>query len=285
VKRIVAGCVIAAALAAAPAFAVHPGNKWVNEPGRMGLVFEDVQFPASRDSVSVHGWWFPSTGHGSTVVLAPHGTGTMADLLPFVPEFGRRGYAVLLYDLRDFGPASPGEVDSLRDVVFASRWVDDTEGALRYARSRSVGEAVFGWGQDLGGPLLLAAAGRARGNADALGVEGLFRSAQEQLLWLGLSQDPAVVDHHRALVDGQDDPIGVITRLRTPLFVVIAQKDEVTPPDVTQAMVSRAGGAVETWLLPVAKHDGAERTPGYFDRLTAYFARIAQQRRRMPQRR
>ena len=63
--------------------------------------------------------------------------GLTADLLPVVSEFASRGFTVMTFDYRDFGPAGPGEADSLVQLAFASRWVNDAEGALRYARSRA----------------------------------------------------------------------------------------------------------------------------------------------------
>ena len=274
------GLLLALVLGATRARAVQPGTRHALDPRATGLLVEDVRFPSARDSVPLNGWWFAGRPNMPVLVLCPHGTGTMADLVPSVVEWSRRGFGVLTFDLRDFGPDSPGAVDSLKDVVFASRWVDDTEGALAYARTRAGGQPVFAWGQDLGGPLALAAAGRRQRNADGIAVEGLFRTAQEQLLWLGMSQDPEVVRRHRVLVDGSDDPAAVMSRLRTPLFVVIAMKDEVTPPDVTKRLVLECGWATQTWVLPAAGHEGAERTPGYYDRLADWFNRTAMIARR-----
>ena len=44
----------------------------------------------------------------------------------------------------------------VRDVIFASRWVDDGEGAALLARARAAGQPVFAWGQDLGASLAVA---------------------------------------------------------------------------------------------------------------------------------
>lgn len=252
---------------APPAHAVRPGAAYALDPRATGLLVEDVHFPSARDSVRLDGWWFAGRPNMPVLVACPRGSGTMADLIPSVVEWARRGYAVLTYDLRDFGPSSAGPQDSLADVVFASRWVDDTEGAFVYARRRAAGSPVFAWGQDLGGPLALVAAARRHGMVDGLAVEGLFRTAQEQLLWLGTSRNIETVRRHRELVNESDDPISALARLRTPLFVVIAGKDEVTPPDVTRAMTASFHWAKVTWELPDAKHDGAERSPGYFDHI------------------
>jgi len=82
---------------------------------------------------------------------------------------------------------------------------------------------------------------------------------------------------HRLYVDPRDEPISTVPVLRVPLFVVLAGKDDVTPPDVTQRVAMRSLSIIDRWTIPAAKHDGAELTPGYFDRLAGWFKRIAMQ--------
>jgi dienelactone hydrolase len=250
--------------------AVQPSEKYATEPGSLGLIFENVHFPSLRDSVPVQGWWFPAAVPGPVVVIFPRGRGNMADLLPCVLEFARRGFAVLTFDPRDFGPGGAGDADSLREVIFASRWVDDAEAAVRFARTRAAGQPVFAWGQDLGASLAVAVAGRQRGVIDGIAIEGVFRTTTEQLDWLGLSQEPSRVRRHRVLVDQRDEPISAASRARVPILAVLAGKDEVTPPQTTELILAANGTSITKWLLPAAAHDGAERTPGYFDRITEW---------------
>lgn len=268
---------VLACVAAVPpaARAVTPSNKHALDPKRTGLPFESVTFRSTRDSVERNGWWFPNRPGAPVVVVCPRGRGTMADLLPSVRELSMRGYTVMTFDYRDFGPGSVGEADTLRTLIFASRWVNDTEGALLYARKRAAGSFVFAWGQDLGGQTAVAAAARTRGNADAVACEGLFRTAQEQLRWNGTSSDPDAVRQHRVLVDGSDEPLSAVSMLQVPLFVVYAGKDDVTPPNVTRDITRRSLSIIDRLNLPAAGHDGAELSPGYFDQLANWFRRIA----------
>ncbi len=255
---------------AGAAGAVQPSTKYAGEPGSLGLVFESVSFPSVRDKVLISAWWFPAASPGPVLVLCPRGRGNMADLLPSVREFARRGFAVLTFDPRDFGPAGAGDADSLHNVIFATRWVDDGEAAVRYARTRAAGQAVFAWGQDLGASLAVAIAGRARGVADGLAIEGVFRTTEEQLNWLGLSQDPALLRRHLVLVDQRDEPVSAAGRACVPMFVVLAGKDDVTPPETTELVTSGSRVGATLWRLPDAAHDGLERTPGYYDRIAAW---------------
>jgi hypothetical protein len=60
-------------------------------------------------------------------------------------------------------------------------------------------------------------------------------------------------------------------RLMVPLFVVLAGQDAVTPPATTQQATQRSLSRVDRWTIPQAKHEGAESTPGYYDRLARWF--------------
>ncbi|MFN8586772.1 MAG: alpha/beta hydrolase [Candidatus Eisenbacteria bacterium] len=260
---------------AAPAQAVSPGAKHAQDPKRTGLPYESVTFPSTRDSVELNGWWFDQPTGAPVVVICSRGHGTMADLLPSVRELAQRGMAVLTFDYRDFGPGTPGPSDSLAQVIFASRWVNDAEGALRFARRKAPGRLVFVWGQDLGSAVAVAAASRAKSNADGVACEGLFRTAQEQIRWNGTSQDVEVQRRHRRLVDGSDEPVSSVPMLQVPLWVVYAGKDEVTPPNVTRDVTRYNLSVIERWSLPAAGHDGVELTPGYFDRLVKWIRSIA----------
>ena len=262
-------------IAATPALAVQPTHKYALDPRRVGVPYETLAFPSARDSVKLTGWWFDGPEKSPVVVLCPRGKGNMADLLPSVREFAQRGFTVMTFDLRDFGPTSASDPETLKTLIFASRWVEDTRGALSYARARAPGRFVFAWGQDLGGPLALAVGAHDKSGVDAIAVEGLFRTVQEQLRFNGTSQIPEVPRRHRMLVDGSDEPISTVPMLRMPLFVVIAAKDDVTPPAVTRDVVRQSLSLIERWTLPSAGHDGAELSPGYFDRVAGWFKHIA----------
>jgi pimeloyl-ACP methyl ester carboxylesterase len=235
-------CLMVALCGAPPAArAAQPGAKHSQSPSDFGLAFEEVGFPAA-DSVRVSGWWFQGPKDAPVVVVAARSTGTMADMLFGVKEFLARGFDVLAFDYRGFGPGNDDAArDTLQYVVFDSKWVDDMVGALRYARGRG-GAHVFAWGQDVGGAVALAAAARERSNCDALAVEGLFRTSQDVLLANGTSVIADVPLRHRRIVEQPDEPFSAVARLQVPLFTVLAGRDSVTAPADTKkiAKIGRA---------------------------------------------
>jgi hypothetical protein len=110
---------------------------------------------------------------------------------------------------------------------------------------------------------------------DAIACEGMFRTLPELLRARGLAQVPGVPERHRFLVETADEPSSTVGSLMIPLHVTVAVKDETWPASVTQEMTSRTLSRVDRWILADAKYAGIEKTPGYYDRLGAWFTRIA----------
>ncbi len=263
------------AAVATPALAVSPSDKHAALPQSLGLEWSAVTFQSSRDGADLTGWWFEGKPDAPVIVLFDRETGSMGDLLPVVGEFAARGFTVMTFDYRDFGPAGPGAVDSLAQLAFASRWVNDAEGALRFARTKAGARPVFAWGQGLGGAIAVAAAARARANTDAVACEGLFRTLPELLRSSGLAQVPSAPERHRFLVETSDEPLTAVPNLIVPLHVILAGKDDVWPSATTQEVVRRSLSRIDRWVLPEAGHTGAEKTAGYYDRLAGWFTRLA----------
>jgi pimeloyl-ACP methyl ester carboxylesterase len=263
------------AMCGGTAFAVSPSDKHSALPKLLGLEWSAVSFASSRDHADLSGWWFEGKADGAVLVLFDREQGSMGDLLPAVREFVARGFTVMTFDYRDWGPAGPGAVDSLVQLAYASRWVNDAEGALHFARKKAGSRPVFAWGQGLGGAIAVAAAARARTNVDAVACEGLFRTLPELLRSSGLAQVPGAPERHRSLVETSDEPLTAVPNLLVPLHVVLAGKDDVWPSPATQEVVRRSLSRIDRWVLPDAGHTGAEQTPGYYDRLSAWYTRLA----------
>jgi pimeloyl-ACP methyl ester carboxylesterase len=263
------------ALGSVPAAAVTPSDKHSALPASLGLEWSAVSFTASRDGADLNGWWFDGKPESPVLVLFDRDSGSMGDLLPVAGEFIARGFTVMTFDFRDYGPAGPGAVDSLVQLAFASRWVNDAEGALAFARAKAGKRPVFAWGQGVGGAVAVAAAARARTNVDAVACEGLFRTLPELLRSSGLAQVPGAPDRHRFLVETSDEPLTAVPNLLVPLHVAIAGKDDVWPATTTQDVVRRSLSRIDRWAVPEGRHTGLEQTPGYYDRLAGWFTRIA----------
>ena len=273
-SRALLAAITGALLLAPHATAVTPIDKYSAMPNSTGLPWSSVDFKSTRDAAQLTGWWFEGKAGQPVIVMFDRDTGSMGDLLGVAKGFVERGFTVMTFDYRDFGPAGPGPADSLVQLVYASRWVNDGEGALRFARTKAGSRSVFAWGQDLGGAVALAAAARNRTNADGVACESLFRTLAELLRVSGLSQFPAVVDRHRFLVETSDEPLSAATGLLVPLHITLGKKDDVWPNAWTQEVARLSLSRVDRWILPEGGHRGMERTEGYHDRLSAWFQRM-----------
>ena len=88
-------------------------------PGQLGVAFENVCLPAHGDSVRIAGWYIPSEGSRRAIVLV-HGkdasrtreldrtsTMTPGEFPELAVGLSRRGFAVLMIDLRGQGESGP----------------------------------------------------------------------------------------------------------------------------------------------------------------------------------
>ena len=273
-----AAAILALLLALAPlsAHAVVPGTRYAEMPDRYGLQFEPVEIP-TPDKATVFGWWFAGRGKSPVLVLAPGATGTMASLLPVAREFHDRGFSVLTFDYRDFGPNGVGPQDSLHYVVRSSRWITDMQGALRFAREKSDSAAVFAWaGPDLPSVAALGAAARDRTLCEGLVMEGVYASADDEMRANGTAVIPEAVQQQAPQMLPRDEPRAAGVMCRVPILLVGGSRDTLTPPAATAILIARGRARLDRFIIPGAGHDNLSSTPGYFDRVCDWVLHMSQ---------
>jgi alpha-beta hydrolase superfamily lysophospholipase len=269
------------ALGAGPARGVTPGGPLPGASGRPELPHEAVTFK-TPDGVRLAGWWFPGPPHAHAVVMAPRGAGTMANLLEATKAMHDLGFSVLTFDLRDFGPGRPGPADSLRYVVLATRWVTDMVAALDYARGRVDSSArVLAWGgHDLPSMVAIAAAARDPHACDALAIEGVPRSTEDVMRRSGTLGIPEAIRQQRFKVMMRDQPAYAAAALEVPVLLLAGGRDTVVTPRDAQAVIASGRGRHDQVLFPRGGHEDLERMPDYFERIAAWFKRMAGYQRR-----
>src|SRR5437867_2925771 len=101
-------------------------------PDAVGLPVTEVEF-TSNDGVALRGWW--NSGDSSMpVIIFVHGLNrSRLELLERAAESNRRGYGVLLFDLRNHGESGKAYttigIFESRDVCAASKWVREKTGS------------------------------------------------------------------------------------------------------------------------------------------------------------
>ena len=264
----VLGAVPVSVLAAAPGAA-----RTAPPPGVDGAA---VRF-TNPEGVQLSGRWYPGPPRADAVVMAPRGPGGTDSLDAAAKQMQSRGFSVLTFDYRDFGPGRPAVPDSLRYVVLATRWVTDMVGALGFARGRvESGAHVFAWGgHDLPSRVALAAAARDSQLCDGVAIEGVQRSSEEIMRLDGTALIPEAVRQLARKVMMRDEPAAAAANLKVPVLLLAGGLDTLTSPGDTQRMFAGGRNRRDRMLFPQGGHTDLERSPDYFERLSAWLRRMA----------
>lgn len=148
-------------------------------PATYGAVYEDVTFTSS-DDLKLSGWYLPNAEKHVTIVVTHGLFRSRYETLERGVDFWKRGYSVLIYDLRRHG-ASQGEFCTLG---YQERF--DVEAATAFARSREPENRIVLFGVSMGAAATLLAASEESG-IEAIIVDSSFLSLRH------------TVAHHLAL--------------------------------------------------------------------------------------
>ncbi|MGC4073551.1 MAG: alpha/beta hydrolase [Nibricoccus sp.] len=217
---------------------------------------ETVTF-SSTDGLLLSGWWMPSPGSDTTVILL-HGHGSnRRQMIGRAKLLRDHGYSVLLYDARGHGE-SAGEL-----VSFGLHEANDLLGALDFARSK--GSRNFGLiGASQGGATIVLSGSRLR-NVKWAVIESVYsdlRTAVDRRCryhahlpgWLlGCLMIPFAEDRVGMSID-QISPRAKISEISFPVFVLSGDRDRHTMTTDTQSLFDAAKPPKELWFVEGAGH-------------------------------
>ena len=232
------------------------------DPAALGLEVGDVEFK-SDDSIPLRGWWNPGDPEKPVIVFVHGLNRSRAEHLERAAASHKRGYGVLLFDLRSHGASGRayttlGVMES-HDVCAARDFLQREAGARPHVL----------WGVSLGASTALLAEKRCPGSA-AIVSDSSFLSFSE------------TIKHHFTLVFRLPSfPIADIviwlTRLRmrftdddgdveaavaglhdVPILFIAGGADVRMPPELARRLASRATSpAKELLVVPGAGHGQA----------------------------
>jgi uncharacterized protein len=233
--------------------------------------FEEVALRAA-DGVPLAAWWLPPR-NGRAVVLA-HGRGANREqLLGQALPLGRRGYGLVLLDLRAHG-ASGGDRSTSGD-----RERIDVEAAVAFAAARGVAPgriAAIGFSI---GALAVADAALADERVGAVVLEAMCPSledlvSREHGRWGALSARPALwalaaAGVRVAAVNPGDRLCALAPR---PVLLVHGARDAEATPAIGERLLRAACGPATLWIVPGAGHGGFDvAAPEELERRLAAF--------------
>ncbi len=232
----------------------------------------------TEDGVTLRGWYVPTTGRRLIVLV--HGLWeSWESVAGPARDLRRRGYDVLVFDLRGHGRSDPARLSMGR------RERRDVRAVLAWAREAGYAPDRIGWvGYSLGGSTLLMEAER-NPALTAVAVDSPFGDL------------PAVLDHQLAIHSGLPRPFnpGILLAAdwafgarssdlipirsarrwgRRPLLVIHGTADDLVPVAQARALAAAAGPDCQAVILPGLGHTDAYRADprGYVDRLDRFFA-------------
>lgn len=211
-------------------------------PSTYGVPYEDVTFESS-DKNTLSGWYVPSTGRQTTVVMSHGLFRSRYELLKRGCDLARLGYGVLLYDLRRHGKSEA----EFSTIGYQER--HDVEGAVAFVRSRAPADRVVLFGVSMGAAATLLAASELDG-VSAVVADSSFMSLSHTVSHhLGLARIPRIpfapmlvwmTASRMAFLPQSFDVEAAVRKIRAPILFIGGTADVRMPIDTVLDPLYRA---------------------------------------------
>src|ERR1051326_5946383 len=242
----------------------HYRERGPTDPAALGLPVTDVEF-TSDDGILLKGWWSPGDS-SKPVIIFIHGLNrSRLELLERAADANKRGYGVLLFDLRNHGESGRAYttigVFERRDVCAASQ----------YVKNQDARRAQIAWGVSMGASSAILAAKQCPGFSAIISDSSFlsFRDTIAHHLTL-LFRLPAfpianlivAITRYRLGLDPEDGNVEAAVRvLDTPILFIAGGADRRMPPALAERMFREARNPLKQILvIPNARHGEAFAT-------------------------
>ena len=230
-------------------------------PEAVGLSVTDAEF-ASSDGIPLRGWWNPGDA-SMPVIIFVHGLNrSRLELLERAGESSKRGYGVLLFDLRNHGESGKAYttigIFESRDVCAASKWVQEKAG----------GRPQVLWGVSMGASSAILAAKQCPAFA-AIISDSSFLSFRDTVshhlgLFFRLPRFPianlivAITAWRIGFNPDEGDVQAVVRNLNIPIMFIAGTADRRMPPALAEQMFKESPNSLKQLLvIPGASHGEA----------------------------
>ena len=230
-------------------------------PEAVGLSVTPAEFTSS-DGIPLRGWWSPGDA-SKPVIIFLHGLNrSRLELLERAAESSRRGYGVLLFDLRNHGESGRAYttigVHESRDVCADRKYVTEQAGPRPQVL----------WGVSMGASSAILAAGQCPGVA-AIISDSSFLSFRETIahhlgLFFRLPAFPianliVAITEWRAGFDADDGNVeAAVETIDVPILFIAGGGDRRMPPALAERLMKASRNPVKKLLvIPGAGHGEA----------------------------
>lgn len=233
-------------------------------PESVGLQVMPVEFTSS-DGVPLKGWWSPGEST-KPVILYSHGLNrSRLEMLERGAESNRRGYGVVLFDLRNHGESGRAYttlgIHESRDICAASVFL----------KTKAPGRPQILWGVSMGASSALIAAKECPGFAAVIS-DSSFLSFRETVahhlgLYFRLPAFPianliVATTGFRMRLDPDDGDVEqAVKDINIPILFIAGSADKRMPPQLAQRLLDAAKHpGKKLVVVPNAKHGEAYST-------------------------
>jgi pimeloyl-ACP methyl ester carboxylesterase len=230
-------------------------------PEAVGLSVMNAEF-TSQDGIPLRGWWNPGDP-SMPVIIFVHGLNrSRLELLERAADANRRGYGVLLFDLRNHGQSGKAfttiGVFESRDVCAASAWL----------RNNASGRPEIVWGVSMGASSAILAARQCPGFS-AIISDSSFLSFRDTIahhltLFFRLPPFPianlivALTAFRVGFNPDDGDVEAAIRELNIPILFIAGTADRRMPPALAEQMFKESPNPdKELLVIPGATHGEA----------------------------
>ena len=268
----------------------HYRERGPTTPEAVGLSVANVEFTSS-DGIPLKGWWNPGNS-SMPVIIFVHGLNrSRVELLERGADASRRGYGVLLFDLRNHGESGKAYttigIFESRDVCAASKAVAEKAGA----RPQML------WGVSMGASSAILAAKQCHGFAGIVSDSSFlsFRETVAHHLRL-IFRLPAfpfsnLIVGITALRMGFDPDDGdveaAVQKINLPILFIAGDADRRMPPALASQMYKASANPLKVLLVvPGAGHGEAFATDRetYLNSVYGFLVRVRYNPSASPQR-
>jgi pimeloyl-ACP methyl ester carboxylesterase len=237
-------------------------ERGARDPEALGLKVQNVEF-RSDDGIVLRGWWNPGDA-GKPVIVFVHGLNrSRLEHLERAAESSRRGYGVLLFDLRNHGESERAY------ITLGITESHDVCAARDFLRKEAAGRPQVLWGVSLGASTGLLAERRCPGSA-AIISDSSFLSFSETIkhhftLVFRLPSFPianmiiALTSWRMGFRVADGDVEAAVSVLGdVPILFIAGGADVRMPPELAKRLASRASNpATQLLIVPGAGHGQA----------------------------
>jgi pimeloyl-ACP methyl ester carboxylesterase len=230
-------------------------------PEAVGLSVMNAEF-TSQDAIPLRGWWSPGDP-SMPVIIFVHGLNrSRLELLERAADANRRGYGVLLFDLRNHGESGKAfttiGVFESRDVCAASAWL----------RDKAPGRPQILWGVSMGASSSILAAKQCPGFSAIISDSSFlsFRDTIAHHLTLVFRLPPfpianlivALTAFRVGFNPDDGDVEAAIRQLNIPILFIAGTADRRMPPALAEQMFKKSPNPdKELLMIPGATHGEA----------------------------